>query len=167
MNHTFPDDLDILLVAPGGQNAILMSDVGGATDAVNVTLTLDDAAANSLPDATALSSGTFRPANFVGTGGEVYPPPAPTPAGGSMLSVFNGTAPNGTWRLYVVDDQDLDIGNINMGWTLNITTTNCGQIPMPNTGLKTAGLFEWVNPTTQRDLLLNFALVKFHNGAIY
>ena len=28
-NHTFPDDVDILLVGPGGQNLILMSDVGG------------------------------------------------------------------------------------------------------------------------------------------
>ena len=28
--HTFPDDIDILLVGPAGQNAIIMSDVGGS-----------------------------------------------------------------------------------------------------------------------------------------
>ncbi len=28
--HTFPDDIDILLVGPGGQDAIIMSDVGGS-----------------------------------------------------------------------------------------------------------------------------------------
>jgi hypothetical protein len=50
-SHTFPDDVDILLVGPTGANAIIMSDVGGATGVTNLTLTLDDAAATSLPDA--------------------------------------------------------------------------------------------------------------------
>ncbi len=30
MNHTFPDDIDVLLVGPGGQKILLMSDAGGA-----------------------------------------------------------------------------------------------------------------------------------------
>src|SRR6187455_1780482 len=34
LSHTFPSDIDILLVGPQGQTAIIMSDVGGAT-AVN------------------------------------------------------------------------------------------------------------------------------------
>src|SRR4029079_10802727 len=42
ISHTFPDDLDILLVSPGGQNAIIMSDVGGGTDVTGINLTLDD-----------------------------------------------------------------------------------------------------------------------------
>ena len=29
MSHTFPDDVDVMLVGPGGQSAILMSDQGG------------------------------------------------------------------------------------------------------------------------------------------
>ena len=45
VTHSFPDDIDILLVGPGGQNAIIMSDVGGGNPgATNVTLTLDDLA---------------------------------------------------------------------------------------------------------------------------
>src|SRR5205823_2927144 len=38
VSHTFPDDIDVLLVGPQGQNLILMSDVGGGTDIVNVSL---------------------------------------------------------------------------------------------------------------------------------
>ena len=53
LTHTFPADIDILLVGPGGQNAIIMSDVGGGDDVTGITLTLDDAAANPMPSATA------------------------------------------------------------------------------------------------------------------
>ena len=36
--HGFPDDVDVLLVGPGGQNAIIVSDVGGANGVNNVSL---------------------------------------------------------------------------------------------------------------------------------
>jgi hypothetical protein len=42
----------------------------------------------------------------------LFPDPAPTPADTSALSVFNGTNPNGNWRLYVVDDTGGDTGVI-------------------------------------------------------
>ena len=31
LTHTYPDDIDMLLVSPDGQNAIFMSDAGGGT----------------------------------------------------------------------------------------------------------------------------------------
>jgi hypothetical protein len=37
------------------------------------------------------------------------------------LSVFNGESPNGTWRLYVVDDSAGDAGRIAGGYSLTIT----------------------------------------------
>ena len=114
VNHTFPDDIDILLAGPGG-NALIMSDVGGSTDA-NVSLVLEDAAANSLPDDTALASGTFKPTNF-GIG-DAFPAPAPIPSGASPLSAFANTPANGAWNLFVVDDTAQDLGSI-AGWTLN------------------------------------------------
>jgi subtilisin-like proprotein convertase family protein len=116
LSHTFPDDVDILLVGPGGQNAIIMSDVGGSTDVGDAVLTFDDSAATDLPDNGPLVTGTFRPTNY-GTG-DTFPAPAPAPAGTSPLSVFNGTDPNGTWRLYVVDDNGQDMGQI-FGWVLS------------------------------------------------
>ncbi len=122
-SHTFPDDVDVLLVGPAGENAIIMSDVGGSFDAVGLTLTLDDSAGSSLPDATVLSSGTFMPTNI--GAGDAFAAPAPAPLGGSAFSVFNGTDPNGTWSLYVVDDLGGDSGSFAGGWELDITTTLC------------------------------------------
>src|SRR5262249_18511174 len=49
LSHTFPADVDMLLVGPTGANAIILSDVGGSNSINNVTLTLDDEAATSLP----------------------------------------------------------------------------------------------------------------------
>jgi subtilisin-like proprotein convertase family protein len=117
-SHTFPSDVDILLVGPGGQRLLLMSDADGGTDAVNADLTFDDTAATI---GATVVSGTFRPTN-VGTGdtfptGPVGPFPDP-----QLLSVFNGINPNGTWSLFVVDDIGTDAGSISGGWHLNITT---------------------------------------------
>jgi uncharacterized delta-60 repeat protein/uncharacterized repeat protein (TIGR01451 family) len=127
VSHAFPDDLDILLVGPAGQRVLLMSDAGGGnlTAMNNVTLTFDDAAAAFIPDATQITSGTYRPANY---SVQTDPFPAPAPAGqpivwNTNLSAFNGTDPNGTWSLFVVDDSTAqDTGSIAGGWSLTIST---------------------------------------------
>jgi len=123
MNHTFPDDVDVLLVGPAGQKLLLMSDAGGSADIINNTYTFDDAAAAAMSDLGPLASGTFKPSNF----DTVDTFPAPAPVGPypnpQLLSVFNGVNPNGTWSLYVFDDVGGDVGNINLGWELNITTS--------------------------------------------
>jgi subtilisin-like proprotein convertase family protein len=125
---TFPDDFDVLLVGPGGQTCLLMSDNGGDLDVTGVTLTFDDAAATSLPDGNSLVSGTFKPSNIGGA--DAFPAPAPAPGANILLSTFNGTAPNGTWALYVVDDAAIDTGSIANGWSITITTS-CGPTPTP------------------------------------
>ncbi len=130
LSHTAPDDVDVLLVGPTGADVILMADAGGTPDAVNVTLTFDDAAANSLPDAGPLVSGTFKPTNFP-PANETFPAPAPTPSGGTALSAFNGTNPNGVWKLFVRDDVTGDAGSFAGGWCLNITTEEPCTITCP------------------------------------
>lgn len=132
LSHTFPDDIDILLVGPGGQRMILMADAGSDADATNVTLTFDDQAANQVPQTNPLFSGSQRPGNFeedvdgcVGSG-DTFPAPAPAGPYGSTLAVFNGlsgAALNGTWSLYVVDDCAQFTGQISGGWTLDILTS--------------------------------------------
>ncbi|MEN1934089.1 hypothetical protein AAIE21_00445 [Paenibacillus sp. 102] len=122
LTHTFPDDIDILLVGPQGQNVILMSDAGGFFDVNNVTLTFNDFAQSLLPNSSQIVSGTFQPTNYGFT--DIFPFPAPLPPYGSFLSVFNGIDPNGVWNLFVFDDLGGDSGSI-LGWTLNITTTFC------------------------------------------
>jgi hypothetical protein len=115
-----PDDVDVLLVGPTGVNAILMSDVGDFTNPGGVTLTLSDAAGSGLPDNATLVSGTFQPTNI--GGGDAFPGPAPAPAGTSNLSAFDGTNPNGTWSLYVVDDRaSAGTGSFAGGWSLDLT----------------------------------------------
>ena len=139
-SHSFPDDVDMLLVGPDGQNAIIWSDVGGSNAvpaASSVTITLDDDAALGLPDISQLVSGTFRPTNF-GVG-DAFPASAPMPDGGSALSVFNGTSPNGNWRLFVVDDSGGDAGEIAGGWQLNITTYNLSITKTASTDVVIAG----------------------------
>lgn len=128
INHTFPGDVDILLVGPGGQRIILMSDVGSSFDLVNVNLTLDDTATSSLPASALITSGTYRPTNS-GTG-DTFAAPAPAAPYGSLLSDFNGTNPNGNWQLYVTDDAGGDIGSIAGGWSLSFLTADpvcCSQ----------------------------------------
>lgn len=120
LSHTYPDDIDALVVGPAGQKLLLMSDVGGSGDANGITLTFDDAAAASLPDSAQLVSGTFKPTN-IGTG-DTFPAPAPGTPYAAALSAFNGTNPNGSWQLFIKDDAAADAGSISGGWELTIST---------------------------------------------
>jgi subtilisin-like proprotein convertase family protein len=135
MSHTFPDDIDILLVGPQGEKLLLMSDAGGSLDLNNVNLTFDDTGM-SLPDSTLITSGTYKPTNY--STGDTFATPAPVSPYSQLLSVFNNTNPNGEWHLFVTDDAGGDLGNINGGWTLNITVadpvcnTQTCSIPTPN-----------------------------------
>jgi subtilisin-like proprotein convertase family protein len=120
--HTSPDDVDLLLVAPGGRSVVVMSDVGGSNPVSNISLTLSDTAANSLPDEGTLTVGTYKPTN-VGAG-DTFPSPAPSsPPTGTTLSTFNGINPNGVWSLYAVDDAGGNVGSISGGWSLALTTS--------------------------------------------
>jgi subtilisin-like proprotein convertase family protein len=126
MTHTFPDDIDVLLVGPTGVKLILMSDAIGSNDLSSHTFTFDSSAGSLLPDSTAAGSGTYRPTNY--GAGDTFASPAPAgpylspaPDGADSLAAFNNTVPNGTWSLYVVDDAGGDTGSIG-SWSLTITT---------------------------------------------
>jgi hypothetical protein len=122
LNHTSISDVGMLLGGPTGTNTLLMGNVGSG-DVANLDLTFDDsgpALTGSLP-----VSGTYRPTQFVtfvpfpvSTNG---PALLPKPFG-TTLSVFTNSNPNGTWLLYVIDDVQLNSGNIANGWSLNIST---------------------------------------------
>ena len=147
LSHTYPDDYDVLLVGPGGQSVVLMSDTGGGYDAVHRTLTFDDAAPSYLPnEGPLLSNGAFKPTN-IGLTGDLFPAPAPILApSGAALSVFNGTNPNGDWKLFVVDDYVRDSGSIGGGWSIAIDTvpalppTVAAITPAPGSAINSAGV---------------------------
>jgi len=122
LSHTSPQDLDAVLMAPGGQSTVLISDVGLGFAVSDVDLTLDDEATESLPDAAPITSGTFRPtdSDSIGWDSDDMPPPAPTALVAS-LTIFVGTNPNGTWRLFLNDDS-ADRGGTIEGWSIDIFT---------------------------------------------
>jgi subtilisin-like proprotein convertase family protein len=141
LTHAFPADLDILLSSPTGQTVVLMSDVPHDLpfcddNVAGINLTFDDAA-NPIPAGTDLASGTYRPTNndnLISGCGEIsdsYPAPAPGPPYGSTLAGLSSGNPNGTWSLYVVDDDTSDSGSISGGWSLDLT---------PVTGQRAAAL---------------------------
>ncbi len=125
LTHTYPDDIDVLLVGPGGQNLVVLSDVGGSGDVVGIQVILDDNAAGVPPDGGPLAAGTYRPSN-VGAG-DAFSAPAPAgphgnpaPAGtATFLSTWGSSNPNGTWSLFVVDDASQDQGSFT-GWCLEL-----------------------------------------------
>jgi hypothetical protein len=120
-------NLDWLLVGPAGQHVIIVSDVGGANTANNVTLTLDDAAASFLPTASALTSGTFKPTPGADGPGDPFNDPAPNFNHGQFLSDFNGTNPNGTWSLYATDDFFMQSTSATISsWSVTVTTDSTG-----------------------------------------
>ena len=125
LTHEQPDDVAVLLVSPNGQKVELMADAGGATSASDVTVTFDDEAGSTIPDAGPLVDGSYRPT--VGTVGGVgcaapatFPVPAPAPPYSTTLSSFDGVEPTGTWRLYVLDDTAGNDGLIS-AWSLDLT----------------------------------------------
>jgi hypothetical protein len=119
LSHTFISDVGALLVGPAGQSVVLFDAIGGSTSVTNVNLTLDDQAAGSLSCTGAIPSGTFKPTNCVV--GDVFPPPAPASGYGSLLSGFNNTNPNGTWRLFINDFVAPNSGSLAGGFGLQVT----------------------------------------------
>jgi len=152
ITHTNPDDIDVLLVGPGGQKLRLLSDAGGTNDVSNVTLTFDDSAAAGLTNGGQISSGTFKPSNF-DTNTDGFPAPAPATPYASTLATFQNLNANGSWQLFVRDDANSNQGVFAGGWSLVVTTAIPGtptisDIPDQST---TAGAVPGAVPFTVTD----------------
>lgn len=127
--HQRPDDLDLLLVGPQGQKVILMSDACGPLGVSAYGWVWDDEAAAPMPEgngADVCGTRSHRPANY-GTG-DVWPTPAPAGPYSTSLSAFDGTDPNGEWRLFVNDDAANNTGFFTNRFQLDIAT-----MPKPDT----------------------------------
>lgn len=128
--HGYPDDIEMMLVSPGGQQIVLMSDVGAGGRINPVTLTFDPTSAADVPPRSQIRSGTYSPSNFIeGT----YPFPGVGPDGANDgLADLNGPASrqNGVWKLYIADRLRGDAGALTQGWTLSINQylfTSCSD----------------------------------------
>jgi PKD repeat protein len=132
INHPTPFDLEMLLVGPEGQAILLMSDAGGSFDLQNTTLTFDDDASAQLHQTGAIQLiGSYKPTNF-GTP-DALPGPAPHEPYVTSLAAFAGTDPNGTWRLFLIDDTIFGGGSVAGGWCVNITPPT-NSAPIANAG---------------------------------
>jgi subtilisin-like proprotein convertase family protein len=125
LTHTFNGDIAISLIGPDNTTVVLSANRGGSGDnfgtdcpaGANDT-TFNDSAATAIGSGTSPFVGSFRP--------------------DQPLAAFNGksgAAANGNWRLFVVDNAGLDIGNIQCV-TVNIdgfaaTSAGCAT-PQPD-----------------------------------
>jgi uncharacterized repeat protein (TIGR01451 family)/uncharacterized delta-60 repeat protein len=121
-SHTHPNDVDIVLAAPGGQNMLILANNGGANAINNVMLTLDDAGSTGVPNNGTIVTGTNYPSPVLPVA--AFPSPAPPAPYATNLTACNGSNPNGAWNLFVIDDTTLDTGSIASGWILTLTTAS-------------------------------------------
>jgi predicted outer membrane repeat protein len=121
---------DLLLVGPTGAQIVPFAHVGDFTPISGVNITLDDAGSGLIPGGSPLTTGTYKPTSITGSTSLVFPAPAPvitaanyaaTDGTATLASQFGGTAPNGTWALYAMDNEGTAAASIGNGWCVNIT----------------------------------------------
>jgi subtilisin-like proprotein convertase family protein len=100
ISHTWVGDLDIRLTSPQGTEVVLMGNICGNSD--NVDINFDDDASSTSP----------CPPND----GGIYQPQG-------LLANFNGESIKGDWILTVNDDANLDGGTLN-SWSINVCISN-------------------------------------------
>src|SRR5262245_22599535 len=130
LSHTFPADLDFLLVGPGGTNLEFWSDAMGAVPISNGNFGISDNGVFMLPFPGGFAPDTYRPADYGGVESSSNWGLAPSlvinhpvnNGAGTLDSAFGGVLFNGTttWNLYVTDDTSPDSGSL-MQWGLTIT----------------------------------------------
>ena len=126
LSHTWPSDIDVMLVGPNGDAMIIMSDAGSGTDVTDVSYSIFDGAATAF-NLTQNLSGSYRPYNNGGADGMPAPAPAvygdAAPAGAATLfSTFGGDVADGDWTLFLQDDAGGDAGTITGGWSITFSS---------------------------------------------
>jgi hypothetical protein len=142
-DHPSPADVDILVTSPSGRAVLLMSDVEAAAPDSPASLTFSSTAAGEIPSTGPLVTGEYLPTNLGPSDSFPFPAPSRT-TWSTSLDTLRGTDPNGTWRLYVVDDDGSSPGGIIDAWTLTITTVTPPAAPVivsPTSGFDTDGAF--------------------------
>lgn len=134
IDHTYVGDLRVELIAPSGASAVLIDRECGSNN--NLRMTLDDEAA-----ATGFPCPPVVPGQFVR-------PPA------ENLSVFNGEAAGGTWRLRTTDLANQDGGQAN-GFGLVVCMENA-SLPVLWLGFQATG--------RKSDILLTWATEREENN---
>jgi uncharacterized repeat protein (TIGR01451 family) len=112
IDHSFVNDLEIILRSPTTTTVLTIDNTDGSGNNFCQTLLDDESAGPSIQSVAAAANP------FTGS----FTPNAP-------LSGFDGEDPNGTWQLQVQDFFQFDIGNIR-AWSLIITPAICDAPPL-------------------------------------
>jgi len=159
---------DLLLVGPTGAAIVPFAKVGDTSTITGVNITLDDTASSLIPGGSPLTTGTYKPTSITGSPTLVFPAPAPaisaasyaaTDGSATLTSEFAGTAPNGTWALYAIDNSGSGAASIGGGWCVNIsppavqttiTTSPAGLLVSVDGGTATAAplVENWIPGST-------------------
>jgi hypothetical protein len=123
-----PDDIDMVIAGPNGQQVMLMSDACGEFPASlsNEDWTFDDSAPAFLSNNGPCDSSqaSFKPSNYLGGAPEpddLSPGGGPVPPYMNSLSFFNGATPDGAWNLFVTDDNATGyVGFDILAWALTL-----------------------------------------------
>lgn len=126
--HTLTRDIGIVLQSPAGQNVMLVGRIGGDTGGP-INVSFDDASPNPAPSGSWTHGLVYRPGELT------FPPITFSDAGAhaepttwtTTLSSFNGSNPNGVWKLFVQDFAGGDEGSIG-SWSITATA-----VPEPQT----------------------------------
>jgi subtilisin-like proprotein convertase family protein len=145
----YDGDFYAYLTHDGTGFAVLLNRIGVTSsspfgsDDTGMNITLNDAAASNVHDASAnggVLTGTFKPdgrnVSPLAPAGALDATPSTTP-----LSSFDGMDPNGSWTLFIADTSPVGIGTLE-SWSLNIDgTTGTTGVPDSSStlGLLTIG----------------------------
>jgi subtilisin-like proprotein convertase family protein len=120
--HQWPADMELLLVGPGGQRVLLMSNNCRESAVHDYAWTFDDEAAGPMPgDSACVNGGSYKPTEYGSAG--PFPAPAPQDEYQNSLSAFDYTEPDGDWKLYVRDHYPAEYdGFLSQRFELSIKT---------------------------------------------
>jgi hypothetical protein len=134
VTHGWPADVDVVLVAPDGTAATVMSDLGGddQTPATGGTLVFDDDATGTAP--LGLASGRYLPQDDDSDSEDVDLEDADA----TLDDLASSAYINGTWQLFVFDDTYDFEGSID-SWSLTFKIADPPVIVSPAPAAVIAG----------------------------
>lgn len=139
LDSSSPDDTDMVIAGPNGQNVMLMSDACGENPSTlkEDDWTFDDAAPTFLSNngpCTSFQQASFKPTNYF----EEEKPDDLSPNGGppppylNALSFLAGGTPNGAWNLFVRDDNVNFAGFDINAWALTLEVEPPPPVTLPS-----------------------------------
>jgi subtilisin-like proprotein convertase family protein len=152
LDHSYADDVRIVLQSPTGTSVVVMSNAGGNSPFVGTQeLEFSDTAASYIPDEGPIAAGSivsYKPGSEYGGATPSLPGPAPPAPYATAFSAFTNELARGVWKLWVYDHLAVFGGQVvNASLVVNPDRGTPGvSIDLPTTtGLTTTSTQPFVN----------------------